>query len=186
MNVNPLHGSASLEYPFAMLHVAWFQCLEGLRLFRVVTEWWADVFKKILTLCVGNICRSPTAEYLLRQRLAGRDIQVASAGLRALAGHPVEGCAMAILKERGIDASAHRARQIDAVMLREADLVLGMERRHLAAAARLAPEASGKLFLLGKWNDFDGVPDPYRQSRQVFESVYGLIERGVDSWLRYL
>ncbi len=71
-------------------------------------------------------------------------------------------------------------------MLREAELVLGMERRHLAAAARLAPEASGKLFLLSKWSDFDSVPDPYRQPRQVFEGVHDLIERGVDSWLRYL
>jgi len=93
---------------------------------------------------------------------------------------------MALLQEHGIDASSHRARQLDAVMLREAELVLGMERRHLAAAARLAPEASGKLFLLGKWLDFDSVPDPYRQSRQAFENVYGLIERGVGSWLSYL
>jgi protein-tyrosine phosphatase len=93
---------------------------------------------------------------------------------------------MELLQEHGIDATSHRARQLDAQMLRDADLVLGMERRHLAAAARLAPEASGKLFLLGKWLEFDGVPDTYRQPRQAFEDVYGLIERGVGSWLRYL
>lgn len=144
------------------------------------------MFKKILVLCVGNICRSPTAEYLLRRQLAGRDIQVSSAGLGALVGRPIEGHAMELLQEHGIDATSHRARQLDAQMLRDADLVLGMERRHLAAAARLAPEASGKLFLLGKWLEFDGVPDPYRQPRQAFEDVYGLIERGVGSWLRYL
>jgi protein-tyrosine phosphatase len=144
------------------------------------------MFKKILVLCVGNICRSPMAEYLLRRQLAGRDIQVSSAGLGALVGRPIEGHAMELLQEHGIDATSHRARQLDAQMLRDADLVLGMERRHLAAAARLAPEASGKLFLLGKWLEFDGVPDPYRQPRQAFEDVYGLIERGVGSWLRYL
>jgi protein-tyrosine phosphatase len=144
------------------------------------------MFKHILVLCVGNICRSPTAEYLLRRQLAGRDVRVTSAGLGALVGHPIEGHAMELLHEHGMDATQHRARQVDAEMLREADLVLGMERRHLLAAARLAPEASGKLFLLGKWLEFDGVPDPYRKPRQAFEEVYGLIERGVGSWLRYL
>lgn len=144
------------------------------------------VFRKILILCVGNICRSPMAEYLLRRQLAGRDVQVTSAGLGALVGRPVEGHAMELLQEHGIDASPHRARQLDAWMLREAELVLGMEPRHLAAAARLAPEASGKLLLLGRWLEFDSVPDPYRQPRQAFEDVYGLIERGVGSWLRYL
>jgi protein-tyrosine phosphatase len=146
----------------------------------------AGVFRKILILCVGNVCRSPTAEYLLRRRLAGRDVQVTSAGLGALVGRPIEGHAMALLQEHGIDATPHRARQLDAEMLRDAELVLGMERRHLAAAARLAPQASGKLFLLGKWLEFDNVPDPYRQPRQAFEDVYDLIERGVGSWLRYL
>lgn len=168
------------------MHVDIFWCAKTWRLLQVMTGRWVDVFKKILIICVGNICRSPTAEYLLRRQLADRDIQVSSAGLGALVGHPVDGHAMAILEERGIDASGHRARQVDAPMLREADLVLGMERRHLAATARLAPEASGKLFLLGKWSDFESVPDPYRQPRRVFENVFGLIERGVDSWLRYL
>jgi protein-tyrosine phosphatase len=144
------------------------------------------MFRRILILCVGNICRSPTAEYLLRRQLAGRDIEVTSAGLGALVGHPVEGHAMAVLREHGIDATPHRARQLDVEMLREAELVLGMEPRHLAAAARLAPQASGKLFLLGKWLEFDSVPDPYRQPRQTFEDAYDLIERGVGSWLRYL
>lgn len=71
-------------------------------------------------------------------------------------------------------------------MLREAELVLAMERRHLAAAARMAPEASGKLFLLDKWLDAVDIPDPYHQSQQVFDHVHALIERGVGSWIRYL
>ena len=144
------------------------------------------MFKSILVICVGNICRSPTAEFLLRQQLDGRDIHVASAGLGALVGHPVERHAMSLLKKHGIDASAHRARQLEPAMLREAELVLAMERRHLAAAARMAPEASGKLFLLDKWLDAADIPDPYRQSQQVFDHVHALIERGVGSWLRYL
>jgi len=93
---------------------------------------------------------------------------------------------MRILKERGIDAADHRARQLSPSMLREADLVLVMEREHLAAASKMAPESSGKLFLLDKWREAEDVPDPYRRTRQVFDHVYSMIERGVDSWIRYL
>lgn len=144
------------------------------------------VFNRILILCVGNVCRSPMAEFLLRDRLNGRDIHVSSAGFGALVGHPAEDHAAALLKEHGIDASLHRARQVESAMLRDADLVLVMEGRQLHAASRLAPEASGKVFLLRKWVDAGDVPDPHLQSRQTFEQVYGLIERGVGSWLRYL
>lgn len=144
------------------------------------------MFKRILIVCVGNICRSPTAEFIFRDKLKHRDIHISSAGLKALVGRPMDDQAMQILKERGIDAAEHRARQLNPAMLREADLVLAMERDHLAAASRLAPEASGKMFLLDKWQDADDVPDPYRQSRQVFEHVHAMIERGVESWLRYL
>lgn len=144
------------------------------------------MFNNVLVMCVGNICRSPTAEFLLRTRLAQREVGVTSAGLGALAGRPVEPHALALLFEHRIDASRHRARQLDRQMLREADLVLGMEGGHLAAAARLAPEASGKLFHIGKWLQSEDIPDPHRQPRQVFEDVYARIERAVDSWLPYL
>jgi protein-tyrosine phosphatase len=98
----------------------------------------------------------------------------------------MDGKAMQILKDHGMDGAKHRARQIDSKMLYEADLILAMERKHMAAAARLAPESSGKLFLLDKWNEESDVPDPYRKPPQTFEHVYTLIERGVESWLRYL
>jgi protein-tyrosine phosphatase len=144
------------------------------------------VFQRILVVCIGNICRSPMAEFLFRQRLGPRDVHVSSAGLGALVGRPIDVHAMQILKEHGIDADTHRARQLDSTMLREADLVLAMERRHLKAATRLAPEASGKMFLLDKWHDASDVPDPYHQPRQAFEHAYALIDRGVGSWMRYL
>ena len=144
------------------------------------------MFKRILTVCIGNICRSPTAEYLLRQKLSGRGISVDSAGLGAMEGYPVDVTAMQLLAEHGIDTAAHRARKLMPVMLREADLVLGMERSHVHAMIRLAPEASGKIFLLDKWLLGRDIPDPYRQQRPAFEHVYGMIEQGVDSWSRHL
>jgi protein-tyrosine phosphatase len=145
-----------------------------------------SVFNRILIVCIGNICRSPTAEFLFRDKLKHRNIHVSSAGLKALVGRPMDDNAMQILKQRGIDASGHRARQLEQSMLRDADLVLAMERSQLKVVSRVAPEASGKLFLLDKWHAADDVPDPYRQSREAFEHVHAMIERGVESWLRYI
>lgn len=144
------------------------------------------MFNSILVVCLGNVCRSPVAEFLFRRELGERDIRVSSAGLGALVGQPMDEHAMALLKDRGIDASEHRARQLEPSMLREADLILAMEQRHLNSVARLAPEASGKVFLFDKWHAGGDVPDPYRRSQRVFEQVHASIERGVGSWLRYL
>ncbi|MCX7515045.1 low molecular weight protein-tyrosine-phosphatase [Frateuria sp. STR12] len=144
------------------------------------------MFNSILVVCLGNICRSPVAEFLFRRELGERGIRVGSAGLGALVGHPMDENAAALLEDGGIDASGHRARQLEASMLREADLILAMERRHLNSVVRLAPEASGKVFLFDKWHAGGDVPDPYRRSRRVFEQVHDSIKRGVGNWLRYL
>lgn len=144
------------------------------------------MFQRILLVCVGNICRSPTAEYLLRDRLRDASLEISSAGLGALEDHPMDATAASLLTEHGIDASAHRGRQLQATMLREVDLVLVMEKSHAARIARLAPEASGKVLLLGKWLGEKEIPDPYGQSRPAFEHVYGLIEQASTRWLPYL
>ena len=144
------------------------------------------VFHRILIVCVGNICRSPTAEFLFRRELAGRDIEWGSAGLGALVDKPMDSLALELLAQHGIDGSAHRARQLTPALLRNANLVLAMEKGHVAAMKRLAPEASGKILLLDKWGMGADIPDPYRQQRAAFEHVYRCIERGVASWLPYL
>jgi protein-tyrosine phosphatase len=145
------------------------------------------MFKRILIVCVGNICRSPTAEYLLRHRLGNaHGAQISSAGLSAMAGYSMDTTSLALLREHGVDGETHRARQLDSALLRQSDLILAMEKSHVAAMVRMAPEASGKVFLLDRWLDGRDIPDPYRQQRPAYEHVYGLIEQGVNSWLRYL
>lgn len=149
------------------------------------------MFRRILVVCIGNICRSPTAEFLLRESLQQSGVppaavQVASAGLSAMRGYPIEDTAAQVLREHGVDGAGHRARQLTPAMLRDADLVLAMEKSHVAAIGRMAPETSGKVFLLGKWQDDTPVPDPYGQQREAFDHVYQLIERGVAAWLPHL
>lgn len=144
------------------------------------------MFRNILVVCIGNICRSPTAEIVLRRALDRNDINVSSAGLHALVGKPIDPTAGQLLTEHGLASDLHLARQATPAVLGAADLILTMERKHLDSISRVAPHVSGKSFLLGKWHGNCEIPDPYRQHREAFEHVYGLIERSVDGWLRYI
>ena len=144
------------------------------------------MFKRILFICIGNICRSPTAEYLLRARLASDGIDIGSAGLGALVGKPMDAMASQVLLEHGVDGSTHRGRQVTRDLLLQSDLILVMEKSHIAVIGRSAPEVSGKVFLLGKWQADKEIPDPYGQSRPSFDHVYQLIDRGISGWLPYL
>ncbi|MBY8948692.1 low molecular weight phosphotyrosine protein phosphatase [Pseudomonas sp. SH10-3B] len=144
------------------------------------------MFKKILIVCIGNICRSPTAEHLLGAALAPSGIQVSSAGLAALRDHPLEPLAGQVLEEHGHVPQAHRARQLDAGAVSEADLILVMEQRHIDGVLNLAPEARGKVFLLGKWQHDREIADPYRQGKPAFVQAYALIEQAAQAWAKRL
>jgi protein-tyrosine phosphatase len=144
------------------------------------------MFNKILVVCVGNICRSPTVEALLKSRLAHRGIDVSSAGLGALVDKPMDSTALEVLREHGGDHPDHKGRQLTREHLQQADVILTMEKRHVDSIARMAPEVRGKTFLLGKWQNNQEIPDPYRQQKVAFEHVYQLMTQGVDSWSQKL
>jgi len=138
----------------------------------------------IMTVCVGNICRSPVAEALLKNRLPGR--KVWSAGLHAVIGYGVEPSAREIAERHGLDVSAHRAQQVAAWMLSHADLVLVMEAKHQQELQKLYPLARGKIRCLGEFGPqgaYD-IADPYRQPRAAFEAAHAAIALGVDEWAR--
>lgn len=140
------------------------------------------MFNRILVVCVGNICRSPMAEALLASRLAnlGLHCRVESAGLAALVGKPADPLAQALMRERGLDVSGHRARQLVPALVSAADLVLVMDPAQQRAVEAMLPAARGRVQRLGRWGGFD-VPDPYRQDRAAFEQALAMIERGVDA-----
>ncbi len=142
------------------------------------------MFERVLVVCVGNICRSPMAEALLRARLGHRPrFDVSSAGVSALVGHPADESAVALMRERGIDISGHRARQLTPQVAAEADLVLVMESGHERAVYSIAPQARGKVHRIGRFGNFD-VPDPYRLPRAAFLEALQLVERGIDDYER--
>ena len=142
------------------------------------------MIRHILVVCVGNICRSPMAEALLREALREQqDIIVESAGLGALVDHPASEHAVTLMRERGLDITGHRARQITPDMVHAADLVLVMEAGHKRAIDINEPEARAKIYRLGEWQDRD-IKDPYRQPREAFEAALADIDEGVAEWAR--
>jgi low molecular weight protein-tyrosine phosphatase len=138
------------------------------------------VFKRILMVCTGNICRSPMAEVVLARRLRDKGLSTAveSAGLGALVGWPADPIACELMKARGLDLSSHRARQLTREMLRRADLVLTMEAGQQRAVEELDASARGRVHRIGRIGRFD-VLDPYRQGQAAFEQALALIERGI-------
>ena len=110
-----------------------------------------DTRPTILTVCTGNICRSPMAEVLLRARLESLGVRVHSAGTHALVDHEMTEPAQEIAVELGASAdaaAAHRARYLVEPLLRDADLVLTMSREHRSRAVQLVPGALKRTFTL--------------------------------------
>lgn len=138
------------------------------------------MINRVLTVCTGNICRSPLAEALLRQHLPG--LQVGSAGVGALVGRPAEPHALTIAEADGLDLTSHRARQIDSAIVAESDLILVMEQGQAEWINQVFPQARGRVFLLGRWDEEAEVPDPYRQSLEQFQAVYAHIQAYSQSW----
>lgn len=142
------------------------------------------MFNRILVVCVGNICRSPTGERLLRQLKP--NLVIDSAGVGALVGKSADNMAFDVAKEYSLDLSEHKAQQLTREMCTQYDLILVMEKKHIASVSNIAPEARGKIMLYGQWLDQKEIPDPYRQSKEAFEFAYQLIEQSAKEWAKRL
>lgn len=140
---------------------------------------------RVLFVCMGNICRSPTAEAVLRkvlkeQGLDGR-VEVDSAGTHGYhVGEPPDPRTQRAAESRGYDMSAIRARKVAAQDLEYFDLILAMDRSNLENLQRIClPDFSGRLGLLMNYSkafDDDEVPDPYYGLGHGFDLVLDMIE----------
>ena len=147
----------------------------GLEIFKL------KAMKNILVVCTGNICRSPTGEYLLKKEL-GPEFNVMSAGLGALVDHPAHETAQKIALEHGVDMGAHRARQINLDILKWADLVLVMENGHKQELISRYPWLEGKVFRYGEPQRVD-VPDPYRRPENAYVLAWNYISKLTPYWV---
>ena len=140
------------------------------------------MFKKILVVCSGNICRSPIGEALLAAQVQP-GVAVSSAGCTALVGHGADPMACEVMQAQGGDLSHHRARQIDAALLADQDLVLTMDGFHDEWLHNKFPQLRGRVYRIRHWCEDKTVEDPYRMPRFAFERAYEEIHEGVQTWL---
>lgn len=147
----------------------------------------------LLLVCLGNICRSPLAEGILRSKAAaqGLALRLDSVGTGDWhVGEPPDPRTVAVARRHGLDISGLRARQLRAADFSDFGLILCADRSVLAEVHRRAPaRATVHSALLLDWAGIDrngDVPDPYTGGAEEFLAVYRLLERAADGVLARL
>lgn len=151
---------------------------------------------RILFVCMGNICRSPSAQGVFRRVLAERapqlQVEIDSAGTHEYhVGSPPDRRAIEAARRRGIDLSALRARQVSVADFDRFDWLLAMDEDNLAELHRLAPSAAHcqRVRLLMEFAPSAArrsVPDPYYGGPQGFEEVLDLLEEAAEGLIAEL
>ena len=154
-----------------------------------------DMSVSVLFVCLGNICRSPTADGIFRHHLQKADwhkrVRVDSAGTSDWhIGRAPDPRTVAAAHKRGYDLSALRGRQVTAADFNDFDYVLAMDKANLADLQTLAPaDYRGHLGLFlafATQQTLDEVPDPYYGEGDGFERVLDLIEDACAGLLRHI
>lgn len=150
---------------------------------------------RVLFVCMGNICRSPTAEAVFRRcvEAAGldREIYIDSAGTHDYhIGEPPDSRTQRAARQRGYDMSARRGRQVRRSDFGDFDYVLAMDNANLSTLQHLRPDnAHGELGLFLDYatrHDEREVPDPYYGGEAGFERVLDMAEDASDGLLRHI
>ena len=136
-------------------------------------------FDNILVVCVGNICRSPMAEALLKQHYPHKNID--SAGVGALVGHPADPAALEIMTAQQLDITKHIAKQLDENLAKKADIIFTMSDGQTKWIEERWPFCRGKTFKLGHWKNKD-IADPYKHEMSAFKTAYQDIVDSLEQW----
>lgn len=154
---------------------------------------------RIMTVCTGNICRSPLGEYLLRVAALerGAELEVASSGISdEERGNPIDRRTKLILDELGIDSGSHRAKQFQPADFAHYDLILAMDLPHYHALKCMAKTAddSAKVRLMREFDPqvaaepFEnlGIYDPWYGDWEDFQITYRMIRDAVPGVIAHV
>jgi protein-tyrosine-phosphatase len=141
--------------------------------------------KNLLFVCTGNICRSPLAEVIARAYATqvGREIDVQSASVLGLDGHPAHTNSIKVAREIGLDLRVHAAQPVTTELVEWADVILGMEIKHAAELRGRYPQADDKILLLGTFGGVHEIEDPLGGWKRRFRRSRNLIQDCVHSFI---
>lgn len=142
------------------------------------------MFDSICVVCIGNICRSPLGERLLQKAFPSK--KIISAGIAAVVGEPAYSKSQIVAEQHGLSLDGHQARQLTKSICTKQDLILVMEKPHIDAVCRIAPEVRGKVMLYGHWLNEMEILDPYGGDLNLFERTYNLIINATNAWTEKL
>lgn len=148
----------------------------------------------ILTICTGNVCRSPMAEKLLQHALAGQDtplnqIEIVSAGVAAGYGEPASVNSVTALKRVKIDLDGHKSQPVTQDLIDRAFLILGMTQSHIDTLNYHHTDLPERVHLfrefMGK-DDSPEIPDPYGQNYTAYAACFDSMAEAIPSLVAYL
>ena len=148
----------------------------------------------ILTICTGNVCRSPMAEKLLQHALAAEDaplnqIEIVSAGVAAEYGDPASPNSVTALKKVKIDLDRHKSQPLTQDLIDRAFLILGMTQSHIDILNHYHTGLPERVHLFREFmgrGELTEIPDPYGQSYTAYSACFDSRAEAIPSLVMYL
>ncbi len=146
--------------------------------------------KIVLFLCTGDTCRGPMAQGYMKKAMEERgikDIEIKTAGIMTSHGLIPTQEATLVMRNADVDINGHRSAVLTEVLIRKADLILGMSPLQTQYAKRLSEEAIGKTYLLKEYAESDlknyQINDPMGATLEVYKRVYREMKLAIDKML---